>query len=188
MSCAEVVIGEAISEREIELQVENYRILSVAPEISKYGDAVIEEFQEEYTRFPPDANPLDPRFMDPRILAADQGGHARFRHQGGQGGRENRELQQQLQALQAGAGIDVNDLDGLLAQFQAMGIDLPLEEIIAQFQLQNEGGMAGGLVDPNLPPGNLDPNLPLLQLFLQTLLPWNRLNVPNRPPHEEDDR
>lgn len=33
----------------------------------------------------------------------------------------------------------------------------------------------------NAAPGNLDPNMPLLQLFLQTLMPWNEIDTAAEP-------
>ena len=40
-------------------------------------------------------------------------------------------------------------------------------QAMREFQLQQGGGEGGPRG------GNLDPNLPMMQLFLQTFLPWN---------------
>lgn len=37
-------------------------------ELKKYLSAEIDDFMEEFPRLPPDANPLDPQFADPRAL------------------------------------------------------------------------------------------------------------------------
>ena len=61
-----------------------------------------------------------------------------------------------------------------MLRLQAMGVDITMDDLIAQVQQQ--------MVDPNLPRGaqtNVELDAPLLQLFLQTLLPWS--NVGNPP-------
>ena len=39
--------------------------------LSRYRNANEEDFLEEYPRLPPEANPLDPRFADPRVLTGE---------------------------------------------------------------------------------------------------------------------
>ena len=68
-------------------------------------------------------------------------------------------------------------------QFEGMDLDLMNmneEDRVAVMQamreFQRQGGDLGQGQGPGQggrPEGNLDPNLPLMQLFLQTLLPWN---------------
>ena len=66
-------------------------------------------------------------------------------------------------------------------QFEGMDLDLMNmneEDRVAVMQamreFQRQGGDLGqGPGQGGRPEGNLDPNLPLMQLFLQTLLPWN---------------
>lgn len=41
------------------------------PLLFRYLKANEEDFLEEYPRLPPEANPLDPRFTDPRVLAGE---------------------------------------------------------------------------------------------------------------------
>jgi hypothetical protein len=45
-----------------------WRGLCTRPEIKKYLSAEIDDFLEEFPRLPPDANPLDPQFADPRAM------------------------------------------------------------------------------------------------------------------------
>jgi hypothetical protein len=67
--------------------------------------------------------------------------------------------------LQGQGGLDEwGDLD-----FQGMGEEdrAAVMAAMREFQLQQGGGGDGARG------GNLDPNLPMMQLFLQTFLPWN---------------
>ena len=54
-----------------------------------------------------------------------------------------------------------------------------VQQLLAQ---QHEAGGGHGAA-----PGNLDPNMPLLQLFLQTLMPWNELDTHAGPAPRPDD-
>jgi hypothetical protein len=56
------------------------------------------------------------------------------------------------------------------------GMNPEMQEILHQIQMMEAlGGNGGGVHGMHEDFGNLDPNLPLMQLFLQTLLPWNNV-------------
>lgn len=170
--------SELIHPRVMESQLEEFKSLSQHPFISRYEHALEEDFQDGYNRLPPEANPLDPMLADPRVLR----GEVRFQGARGARGARRNQLEQML-ANQRMGGIDE---EAVLAEFQRLrelGIDANLEDIAAQFFAQ------GGAENNQLPiaPGNLDPNLPLMQLFLQMMLPWNRLNMGIPPEHFDDN-
>ena len=155
-----------------------------APEIKKYLRALKEDFSEEYPRLPPEANPLDPIFLDPRLLApggdallAHMGLNHRWMMRGGGGGGFVGDVQVPAELLEG-------FLDGTISQEEFMaqlrerfGIEPNVERLHAAIRnIQNEGFRGPRRVrgqDPYDIRGQLDPTMPLLQLFWQTLLPWN---------------
>ena len=54
---------------------------------------------------------------------------------------------------------------------------IAIMQAMREFQLNQNGDANGG--NP-LRGGNLDPNLPMMQLFLQTFLPWNDIQRDGR--------
>jgi hypothetical protein len=99
--------------------------------VQRYLSADVDDFREEFPRLPPDANPLDPRFADPQVLA---GRRIVF----------PAEIERRMHprhVIGRNAGVD------------------------------NQRGMQV------VQSGNLDPNLPLMQLFFASFLPWNSLDT-----------
>ena len=146
---------------------------------------------EDFPRFPPEANPLDPQFADPRLLARQQlpahNHHQRVAVGGGDGGgrrrivgrRVNRQNRHEGGAMvDAEGNIDEDLLLEELGRLQDLGIDLTAEELVAQ--IRHFGHVnAGQPMQPGLP---VDLESPLMQLFLQTLLPWYHVD-PVEPPN-----
>lgn len=137
----------------------------------KYLSAAQEDFLEDFPRLPPEANPLDPRFADPRMLA---------RHMIPQNQRGR--LADPLEGLGLGAEgeaahgfmdpngrVNEEALFAEMVRLQEMGIDVNMQDLLAQ--MQHMGGFGEAALDR----GNVDLDAPLMQLFLQTLLPWSRL-------------
>jgi hypothetical protein len=144
----------------MDLQERYYSKLSTGP-LRRYREAVVEDFQEEFPRLPPDANPLDPMLADPRALA----GGLRFPGRGrGGGGRGGMDFNEWAANVLGGDGVLEGDLHA------AGAVEM---EMMREIQLQFEVAQAERRARED--PGNLDPNLPLMQLFLQTLLPWNNV-------------
>lgn len=149
-------------------QMNYYKILLSQSEIVRYKDAIEEDFQEQFNRFPPNVNPLDPQMADPRLL---QAGLEQNRIRGG------RNMLNRL--LRGHNDVGAMDQEAILAEFERlreMGMNMDFDEFMNMIQQGNVEGVGDRLRDI-IPRGNLDPNLPLLQLFLQTLLPWNRLDA-----------
>ena len=145
-------------------QVERWSSLSGSPALKKYSAANLEDYLEEFPRLPPEANPLDARFLAPgapiiqpvrrRIDFADDGGR------------------QEL-------------LERLMREVEN-GNEEQIQEILRGLP-QEARGMLGRLGAEVNTDGVLNPEMPLLQLFLQTLLPWNRFDPRARDTPEEDD-
>lgn len=110
--------------------------------LGKYAQASEEDFLEEFPRLPPEANPLDPRFLVPGAPAVPPAGRQQRNDQG------------------------FPDLD-LAQQIAQM-------ERFEQMRGPRDGG--GFLPAAAGAAGNLGPDLPLTQLFLQSLMPWNRFD------------
>ena len=168
----------------------NINIYNNKEELIIYKTALIEDFQENYPRLPAEANPLDPQFADPRLLDRrnflQQPLH-RFPRGGGRGGggdpngpNNNNNVMDFLE--QAGLGGNGN-MNQQIQRLIELGIDIPPEMIMELQNAQLQGGVGqnnqpgggvgrgfGGRRQP--PPGNIDYNAPLLQLFWQTLLPF----------------
>ena len=90
----------------------------------------------------------------------------------GGGGGARRRLRDAVAALARGhpdlAGLADMDADALVEQLLALGLD---PDGLGQGHGHGQGAGAGA--------EGLDPHLPLLQLFLQTLLPWNDIRRDN---------
>ena len=126
-----------------------------------YRALLVEDFQEEYPRLPPEANPLDPRLADPAAFARAAPGQGlgqgnrrggNMIQQGGGGGRG----QDPLAMLQAMAMQDDEDNDGmgemdmeaLLAQLGPQ-LDPQNREAILQALMELQGG---DMMMPPFPP------------------------------------
>lgn len=180
LTCAEKVLSfysNYTSPLGIEHQKAYYKHLNDNESIQKYLKAVEEDFQDEFNRLPPDANPLDPRLADPRMLLANQPQIRRLREQFNQQFNQFDQL-----------GNNALDEEALLAELERLreqGINIEFDQLVdmvrhgqQNFNIDHNGNV---VVNNNLNPrqvsrGNLDPNLPLLQLFLQTFLPWNSID------------
>lgn len=156
------------------------RELSDAPELRKYNSALPEDFMEDFPRLPPEANPLDPRFADPRALARQVLPNRRGGGGGGQrvevGGRGGRRGWMDGLEGQPGGRIDEEALFAEMIRLQEMGINVTMEDLIAQVRMLDGAGRPG----VRELEGNVDLTAPLMQLFLQTFLPWSRVG-PRRP-------
>ena len=113
----------------------------------------MEDFQEEYPRLPPEANPLDPRLADPAAFARAAPGQGPGQGPGGghrRGGQRRGDLAQDpLAMLQALAMQDGDDNDGmggmdmeaLLAQLgPQLDLDPQNREAILQALMDLQGG------------------------------------------------
>ncbi len=168
-----------------------YESLSNRSEILKYLPANEEDFLEEFPRFPPEANPLDPQFADPRLLARQNIPINRQQirqQQPGAGGRRRNPNQRRRRVWMDDGTIDDDNEDGeervdeefLLQEverLQELGIDITPEELIAQIRHLAPGNHPGN-ADPSGLAVDLDS--PLMQLFFQTMLPWYHVNPPNQ--------
>ena len=157
----------------------------------------MEDFEEEFPRLPPDANPLDPRLMDPRILVGGPGAGAgaigRFlmnQFQGGAGGGGGHLAYNILNDIllnnnnNNNRDVNLNNITpyNLIRQMrQRFGLNITerdAEAIILDF---NQNGMRrleelqGNRTSDSFIQ-SLNPNLPLLQLFWQLLFPWNDID------------
>lgn len=145
-------------------QTDRWLFLSSSPSLKKYAAANLEDYLEEFPRLPPEANPLDARFLAPGAPVI-QPVHQRidFRDDGGR--------QELLERLMR----EVED-----------GNDDHVREIL--HALPPEARAMFGRFGPRpYDDGVLNPEMPLLQLFLQTLLPWNHFDPRARDPPEVDD-
>jgi hypothetical protein len=150
--------------------------------LERYLTCPLEIFQEEFPRLPAEANPLNPALLDPRIL---ERGYVPPPHtlevlaQYGVGSRNrtNRIPKTIERMMTPGGAIELAVLGGVVNT----------EAIMAELNLLRERGLRGVEAEEFLSQishmntplsrrGNLDPRLPLLQLFLATLLPWYRLD------------
>jgi hypothetical protein len=150
--------------------------------LQRYASSQLEDFLPEFPRLPPEADPLDPQLADPRLLAGQLqlpqqavdalNGLIRPRR-GGRGGAGLLEG-----AWTPGGAIeravwggDVNE-EAVRTELRLLGergavVDVDPNEFIAQLRALNRRPGRG----------NLDPSLPLMQLFLATLMPWNELDT-----------
>ena len=144
---------------------------------------------EEIPRLPNDVNPLDPGLVDARYHAIF---NANARNMGGGGGNignmgGNMGMGGHGQGNIAMPGMNMN-MEAIIAQFLEMQADgehvdldaimLAAENQIQQLQQQQQhGGEHGQLqMNPNNTnnnTNNIDLNAPMMQLFLQSLMPWN---------------
>ena len=75
----------------------------------------------------------------------------------------------------AAAAADFNEWAGQMLAGMGGGMNPEMQEMLHQIQMMEAlggNGVGDGMLEDF---GNLDPNLPLMQLFLQTLLPWNNV-------------
>jgi hypothetical protein len=148
---------------------DNLKRLSKHPFTSRYIHADPEDFREEIARLPPDANPIDPRFRD-----IDQFLRGQELVQGGGRNAELHALNRELQNLPR-HHEDVN-INRLLAQIHDLRDIGQLQEaamMYNQYLLQ----LQRYFNQPTVVRGNLDPRLPLMQLFLASFFPWNSLDT-----------
>jgi Transcriptional repressor TCF25 len=162
----------------ISKQLLEYDSLSDRAELNKYSSANIEDFLVEYVRFPPDFHPLEPQFQDPELLLGNAENRFRlpnlFQNNNNRRAAE-REIMHQIEEAFEEQGINDEHIAALTREIlrlheigvhnidlldAARRLDLPLRGI------RNTSGFFLGQ-------RRLDPSLPLLQLFWQTLLPWN---------------
>ena len=149
--------------------------LSTRLSLLKYKSANMEDFLEEFPRLPPEANPLDPALLAPGapLLPPAQPMHEfRFPHRRG------------VQEMAAAAGIP----DEILAQILAVqepGLEAELHALLGD--LERRGDLPRGRDQEHgtalrdaLRTGNLNPEMPLMQLFIQTFFPWNRFDPQGR--------
>lgn len=154
-----------MSELEMDVLARAYN--SRSSPIHKYLDLAVSDFVEEgFALLPQDANILDPRLMGPNFMNE----RVRFRlpagpAAGGGGGG--------LGGVGLGAGLD---------ELLAMALDLGHGDRRA-VAMRGMGDGVGGRRQQQGGPrrGNLDPRAPLLQLFWQSLLPWNVFPTLSRP-------
>ncbi|CAM9122097.1 unnamed protein product [Choristocarpus tenellus] len=121
--------------------------------LTKYLDMALSDFSESFPTLPANANALDPRLMGANFMNQRL---ARVRLPGMRGGRRNGE--------EGGALVNMANLMEQLRQNEVA------EDV--QGRAAGRGGVGSG---------NLDPALPLAQLFWQTLLPWNSFSTPRNP-------
>ena len=146
-------------------QTDHWLFLSSTPSLKKYAAANLEDYLEEFPRLPPEANPLDARFLAPGAPVI-QPVHQRIEF-GEDGGRQEL-FERLMREVENGNDEQAREILGAL----------PLE---ARMMLGRFG------VGSNNGDGVLNPEMPLLQLFLQTLLPWNRFDPRARDPPDSDD-
>ena len=137
---------------------------------------------EDFPRFPPEANPLDPQFADPRALARRDilrnmdAGPAR--HDGTRGLSRRARAALLAQGVDGDGGIErivdqhdhVNE-EALLREtdrLRTFGINISPQELLDQIQILRIHRVEG----QDAVEGNIDLEAPLMQLFLQTLMPW----------------
>ena len=138
-------------------------------------------------RLPPEANPLDPQFADPalfargrerggggmggmgRVLRGELGGDRGWEGQGqGEGDEQRGVFMAELAAdLFLAGGDPAEILQNIRNELNFLSED-DIRWVIEEVRQLRASGM-------RVEDGNLDPNLPLMQLFLQTFLPWNNV-------------
>jgi len=178
--------GECTTEQAVSLATYDLRRLVQVDIVTRCIHAQSDDFLEEFPRLPPDADPLDPRLANPRVLAglADRRelaallGDWRGVRLGLVGDNQRRGVAR-LEEVAAPGGAIAHALSGGEVN------ELALRAELTQMRRQ---GVIGDDVDDTLDRilaisgssssrGNLDPNLPLMQLFLATFFPWNRLDM-----------
>lgn len=149
---------------------------------------------EDFVRLPVDINPFEGGVIAGAVEGGEPGDgqnagnheNNRNKNRRRRGGRVvvQQQVRQQRQ-LQHGP-IDIeNDINGAIDQLlemQEMGLDIGSENEALLQQMLHGGA-------PNANPlnrGNLDPNLPMMQLFLSTVLPWNSVDT-NDIPEDQDE-
>jgi hypothetical protein len=177
-------------EKAASLQQKMFESLSSRQELQKYLSAATEDFQEDFPRFPPEANPLDPRFADPRLLARQLLPRQQARGaagldnvmEGANRRRRNRGDNIQERIMLPDGRINQEALIAELERLHEQGIDITPEEFLAQ--IQQFGAGAGDAIrvpgqEGALTAGiNVDLDAPLMQLFLQTMMPWYQVPPP----------
>lgn len=143
--------------------------------MKKYEGADIENFLEEIPRLPNDVNPLDPGLVDARYNAIFNANARNMQRNAG-----NVRMGQGVGA--GGAALQGMNLEAMIAQLLEMqgdgeAVDIEALVAAAQNQLQQMGGegipLNGNNNAANMTATNIDLNAPMMQLFLQTLMPWN---------------
>jgi hypothetical protein len=150
--------------------------------LGRYLTSPLEIFQEEFPRLPAEANPLNPALLDSRLLERGyvpppQTLETLAQYGVGSRNRTSRLPKTVERMMTPGGAIELAVLGGMvnteaiLAELNLLrerGLrEVDAEEFLSQLSLMNT---------PLSHRGNLDPGLPLLQLFLATLLPWYRLD------------
>lgn len=146
--------------------------------LDRYLNCQLEIFQEEFTRLPAEANPLNAAVMDPRILERDytpplQTLNILAQYGVGSRNRIKRRNNSIEEMMIPGGAIEMALTSGIIN----------MEAIRSELALLQERGLQGVDVEEFLTQINqmnshpsqrwyLDPSLPLLQLFLATFLPW----------------
>ena len=136
-------------------QPDDWERLSASPILRKYAAANMEDFLDEFPRLPPEANPLDPRFLipgAPLVAPAEQ--------------RQQVDLERWNRAQ---PGVDGEEEDALAWEQLAEAHQHP----------------AGRRPAPQQ--ATLGPELPLMQLFLESLMPWNAFDPRFREDDDTDD-
>ena len=133
--------------------------------LNKYKHADIEEFREEYPRFPNDLDPIDPQLNDPNILD----GGVKFQNFMDQQGRFLFPIQQQQQAGDNGDGDGINDDIVMGRNVMNMNNANNRDRRHNDHNRIDHDGMNR---NHQRFESNIDLNLPLMQLFIATLFPW----------------
>ena len=158
------------------------------PWLQRYSFCLLEDFLPEYPRLPPDANPLDPHLADPRLLAGEatlppqavEALHALIYPRGRRGRAGGLRAIEDvwirggaIERAASGGGVNEAAVRTELRLLRDRGVtDIDDGEFIAQLHALNRLSVGS--------PGNLDPRMPLLQLFFATLMPWNEFDTSGR--------
>jgi hypothetical protein len=150
-------IEEVIAE-----QQKSFAMLSSNEALKQYRTANPEDYLDEFPRLPPEANPLDPRFLVPGApIIQPMRGNDR----------------QMLAA--AGGDPEGNAIVQRIMELQEQGREAELNELLLGLQGFHGGQTPGA--------GALGPEMPLLQLFLQSLMPWNHFDPRARDDPDDED-
>lgn len=142
------------------------RLAALSCPLSKYKHAKLEDFREEFQRFPADMNPIEPQLQDPVLLAGGDAGHMLVQQNlnGGNGlladilhAGEGRRARQRRRRN----GDFGDDDHGGWGRHRNRGMGI----LNALFGPMGRRGTA-----PREP--NIDLRRPLLQLLVMTLFPW----------------
>lgn len=135
--------------------------------LNKYKHADIEEFREEYPRFPNDLDPIDPQLNDPNILD----GGVKFQNFMDQQGRFLFPIHnlQQHQVGYNGDGDGINDDIVMGRNVMNMNNANNRDRRHNDHNRIDHDGMNR---NHQRFESNIDLNLPLMQLFIATLFPW----------------